>query len=71
MVNLRELAEIMDRLSKRPDDYHNQAASALMELHRLKTETIPSVLETIGRVVYGNSEENVIERWNNNETTEE
>ena len=37
-VNLSELAEIMEGLSKRPEDYHSQAASALVELHRLKTE---------------------------------
>lgn len=38
MSDLSDLAEIMDRLSKNPNDYHSQAASALRELHQMKTE---------------------------------
>jgi len=43
-VNLSELAEIMERLSKRPDDYLMQAVQALRELHRLKTEVRQNAL---------------------------
>ena len=39
-VDLLELAETMERLSKNPNDYHSQAATALRELHCLKTEVL-------------------------------
>ena len=37
MTDLRILAEIMDRRSKRPDDYHSQAALALKRLAHLES----------------------------------
>lgn len=50
MIDLHELAEIMDRLSKRPDDYPSQAASVIRELNRLKTEVHPSILEASAKL---------------------
>lgn len=49
-TDLRQLAEIMDRLSKRPDDYPSQAAVAIRELNRLKTEVHPSILEASAKL---------------------
>ena len=40
MTDLRDLAEIMDRLSKNPNDYPSQAAAALRELHQMNTEVL-------------------------------